>query len=157
MLNHYSISSRTQDALVGRWVQLHQKEMQNSSSRPASSNFVHRRAKSASRSYQVQSEDFFPRQQPVESLTVSFAKLLVNQINGTPTFTGDSVQTKQRKKTKKNPAKISIRNSKSLSQVSCIVLLIGWSWFELTICYFQDWSRRRVAAASQSLLRLVEK
>lgn len=124
MLGHHS--SRTTDDAVGRWVHLHQQEMQKSSSgqnnRPSSSNHGHRRTQSASRAP-------YTHTQPVESLTVSFAKLLVNQINGTPALSGP---TKQRKMCKKKnpqhvnfngsttPAKMSIRNSKSLSQVKLV-------------------------------------
>lgn len=136
------------DLMVGRWVQLQQemmvKQQQQHRASPAGSNLSQRSmssTKSATHPYHHQ-------QQPVESLSVSFAKLLVNQINGTSTTllppSGPKISTgRKKKKTKQNKnhrsrslsgggraaSTSSVRNNKPVAQVIiCVHLFIFSKW-----------------------------
>lgn len=110
----------TPSDIVDRWVRL-QDEMNRRNYTPTlESSPIHphakttRRAKSASSAYG----------KPVESLTVSFAKLLVNQINGASTSATSGKRAKKKVKKKPNfngaPVRITIRNNKPVTQVSFI-------------------------------------
>jgi hypothetical protein len=121
--------STTPSDIVERWVHL-QREMNQHTSTSESSP-VHRiRPIVKSSSRQTKSSPY--RQQPVESLTVSFASLLVDQINGSPSKPTCSSSTSKRgknyKKTKKKSrfsntptVKITIRNNKPVTEVSSIL------------------------------------
>lgn len=118
-----SFKTPTPFDIVERWVYL-QQEMNQLKQFPSSkSSFaVHSSVNNSSR--RAQSAHASPYLQPVESLTVSFAKLLVNQINGAST-TSASATNKRRKKNKKtsrNPNSSSvrtpIRNNQPVTQVS---------------------------------------
>lgn len=116
----------TPSDLVERWVHL-QREMNHTSTSESSP--IHRIrpiVKSSSRRTRSAISSY---RQPVESLTVSFASLLVDQINGTPSKpTSATYNSKRGKNNKKKikkksqtttPAvKITIRNNKPVNEVS---------------------------------------
>lgn len=129
--------STTPSDIVERWVHL-QREM-NQTSTSESSPVHHRNirpiVKSSSRLTKSATSPY--RQQPVESLTVSFASLLVDQINGSPskpTSSSSASTTKRGKKKSKNnkksrfnntpTVKITIRNNKPVTEVSQIILFL---------------------------------
>ena len=159
-----SASPRTTPSfdIVERWVQL-QEEMNHLNHTPSSSgsppltrqtvNKHSRRTKSATSPY---------RQKPVESLTVSFAKLLVNQINGaSPSSTPTTPKRGKKSKSKKKqprfnnpPVKITIRNNKPVTEVkSNLFFLLLFS--TIPFWWITDWSCRRMASTPQCSLRLV--
>ncbi len=129
----------TPSDIVERWVQL-QEEMNHLNHTPSSvgSSSVglsstrptvkpSRRTKSATSPY---------RQQPVESLSVSFAKLLVNQINGASPSTSTTPKRSKKNKNKKKqprfndpPVRITIRNNKPVTEVRQLNILIFVSLF----------------------------
>ena len=121
---HSSLRTATPTDIVERWVQL-QREMNQfkhiSSSKSPTSFVVHSSANKSPFSHRLQSGSPYHQTQPVESLTVSFAKLLVNQINGASTATIN----KRRKRSKKpssrftnESVKTPIRNNLPVTQVN---------------------------------------
>lgn len=130
--------STTPSDIVERWVHL-QREMNHTSTSESSPVHHHRNirpiVKSSSRLTKSATSPY--RQQPVESLTVSFASLLVDQINGSPskpTSSSSASTTKRGKKKSKNnkksrfnntpTVKITIRNNKPVTEVSQIILFL---------------------------------
>lgn len=98
--------STPDDLMVGRWVQLQQEMVQ------------HQQQRTSPTSSQGRSKSASPYQrQPIESLSVSFAKLLVNQINGTSmtVLPGNGKSSKKKKTKKKDGRRILLAGGSSSS------------------------------------------
>lgn len=128
LTNHHQ-STPADKLMVGRWVQLQQEMVQQQQQRPQSMTSDvaprrrtaghHHRQRSKSVSHLIGSyrddDDHHHRihQQPVESLTVTFSKLLVNQINGSPLVAETKSAGHRKKKTRNSRTKKSQRPSSS--------------------------------------------
>ncbi|XP_045031370.1 uncharacterized protein LOC123473866 isoform X1 [Daphnia magna] len=134
----------TPSDLVERWVHL-QREMNHTSTSESSP--VHRIrpiVKSSSRRTRSAISSY---RQPVESLTVSFASLLVDQINGTPSKpTSATYNSKRGKNNKKKikkksqtttPAvKITIRNNKPVNEIDHVE-----EWLQQRSAHYAWWRK----------------
>ncbi|KAI9556559.1 hypothetical protein GHT06_016349 [Daphnia sinensis] len=134
----------TPSDLVERWVHL-QREMNHTSTSESSP--VHRIrpiVKSSSRRTRSAISSY---RQPVESLTVSFASLLVDQINGAPSKPTSATYSSKRgknnkKKIKKktqttNPAvKITIRNNKPVNEIDHVE-----EWLQQRSAHYAWWRK----------------